>query len=171
MDADLQESMKNYGRRETTIAIPRKLIGKFDIKLIYKLSCSIGKIKKIDRNDWVKLEKIGLAKKVRFNQQEIKEILSNKSKCLVTEIENTPIHICEWCESQTYILHSHHFPIAKKDGGKNTVEICANCHSEFHWLVDRYHYKPDEEYEKIFLDDYQEIYNYFDFQEVNNVTF
>lgn len=168
MNPELQEIMKNYGSRETTIAIPKKLIGKFDIKLLYKLGCSIGKIEKINRNDWIKLEKAGLAKKIRFNQDEIKKILSNKSKSIVSEIDNTPIHICEWCESQTYILHSHHFPIPKKDNGKETVDICANCHAEFHWLVDRYHYKPVDYIEEIFLESYKELYDYCD--EVNNVT-
>ena len=26
----------------------------------------------------------------------------------------------------------HHYPIRAKDGGKDTVKICAGCHSEFH---------------------------------------
>ena len=40
---------------------------------------------------------------------------------------------CEWCGIKTTILHKHHYPIQKKDGGINVVNICPNCHHEFHY--------------------------------------
>ena len=40
--------------------------------------------------------------------------------------------ICEWCGCKTTVLHKHHYPIPKRDGGKETVNICSNCHMEFH---------------------------------------
>jgi len=42
---------------------------------------------------------------------------------------------CAWCHSLTYSLESHHYPILKSEGGLRTVDICANCHSEFHYLL------------------------------------
>jgi hypothetical protein len=42
--------------------------------------------------------------------------------------------ICSVCNINTEILHSHHYPIKKCDGGENTVLICANCHGEFHYI-------------------------------------
>ena len=40
--------------------------------------------------------------------------------------------ICEWCGIHTFVLHSHHYPIQKKDNGTKTVNICPNCHQEYH---------------------------------------
>ncbi len=40
--------------------------------------------------------------------------------------------ICEWCGIFTTVLHKHHYPISRKDGGTKTVKICPNCHNEFH---------------------------------------
>ena len=40
--------------------------------------------------------------------------------------------VCAWCGCKTTSLHKHHFPIPKRLGGKETVDICSNCHNEFH---------------------------------------
>ncbi len=40
---------------------------------------------------------------------------------------------CEWCGVNTFILHKHHYPILKEKGGKKIVNICPNCHHEFHF--------------------------------------
>lgn len=40
--------------------------------------------------------------------------------------------ICSWCGVKTTDLHRHHFPISRRQGGKETVDICSNCHTEFH---------------------------------------
>lgn len=39
---------------------------------------------------------------------------------------------CEWCGHRTTTLHRHHYPVPKRLGGKDIVNICANCHTEFH---------------------------------------
>lgn len=44
--------------------------------------------------------------------------------------------VCSWCGCRTYILHRHHFPKRRKDGGQETVDICPNCHANFHFLTD-----------------------------------
>lgn len=41
---------------------------------------------------------------------------------------------CEWCGNECFLLHAHHYPIPKKDGGTNVVHICPNCHCTFHSL-------------------------------------
>lgn len=48
--------------------------------------------------------------------------------------------VCDWCSGLTLRLHSHHFPVPAKDKGKETVRICANCHDEYHYLVDKTSY-------------------------------
>lgn len=45
--------------------------------------------------------------------------------------------VCEWCGGSTYRLQSHHYPIPSKEGGSAIVKICANCHDEYHYLVDQ----------------------------------
>lgn len=41
---------------------------------------------------------------------------------------------CEWCGKECYILQEHHYPIPAKNGGKEIVKICPNCHYTFHKL-------------------------------------
>lgn len=41
--------------------------------------------------------------------------------------------VCEWCEVFTGVLHAHHYPIPKAQGGTETVDICPNCHHEYHY--------------------------------------
>ena len=65
-----------------------------------------------------------------FSNEEIVKILKNKS----TYNKNKGIggNVCEWCKGYTTKLHKHHYPIPRKDGGKEIVNICPNCHYEFH---------------------------------------
>lgn len=42
--------------------------------------------------------------------------------------------VCEWCGCKTTVLHGHHYPIQKKDNGTELVQICANCHYEYHHI-------------------------------------
>lgn len=42
---------------------------------------------------------------------------------------------CEWCGCRTVSTAAHHYPISKADGGTETVNICPNCHSEFHYAT------------------------------------
>jgi len=39
---------------------------------------------------------------------------------------------CAWCGVRTIVLHPHHYPTPKSKGGIETIDICPNCHSEFH---------------------------------------
>jgi hypothetical protein len=49
--------------------------------------------------------------------------------------------VCEWCKGETVALQQHHYPLPKRLNGKSVVNICANCHFEFHQLVDVGFYK------------------------------
>lgn len=40
--------------------------------------------------------------------------------------------VCAWCGCKTTVLHAHHYPVPKRLGGKEVVNICSNCHHEFH---------------------------------------
>ena len=51
--------------------------------------------------------------------------------------------ICEWCNKESYILQEHHYPISRKNGGKNIVRICPNCHYTFHKIISENYYKED----------------------------
>lgn len=42
---------------------------------------------------------------------------------------------CEWCGLYTFAIQEHHYPIPKSKGGKETVRICPNCHSEYHLIL------------------------------------
>lgn len=39
---------------------------------------------------------------------------------------------CDWCGCNTTVLHKHHYPVPKRLGGTDIVNICSNCHAEFH---------------------------------------
>ena len=41
---------------------------------------------------------------------------------------------CEWCEGRSMVLHEHHYPIPRRLGGKDVVNICPNCHYGYHYL-------------------------------------
>lgn len=72
-----------------------------------------------------KLKKLNIIKEEKYTVEELKEAtiqLSHKGLK------------CEWCNQETYILHKHHYPISHKNGGKEVVNICPNCHYTFHKL-------------------------------------
>lgn len=50
--------------------------------------------------------------------------------------------VCEWCGCKTTVLHKHHYPVPKRMGGKDTVNICSNCHHEFHLAEGKKPSKP-----------------------------
>ena len=43
---------------------------------------------------------------------------------------------CTFCGYTGIAIDDHHYPIRRKDGGKKTISLCANCHREFHYLSD-----------------------------------
>ena len=72
-----------------------------------------------------RLCELGFIEKVELSPEELKTEtikLSHKG------------NVCEWCGKRSYVLQKHHFPIPSKEGGKETVDICPNCHCTFHLL-------------------------------------
>ena len=73
-----------------------------------------------------KLRSIGLLKRIeKHSAEELKALnirLSHKGRT------------CEWCGRESYLLHAHHYPIPKHEGGTETVKICPNCHCTYHSL-------------------------------------
>lgn len=62
----------------------------------------------------------------KINQEEVKEIvLKNKRNCKFK---------CEWCGCGCNVINKHHYPTPKSMGGTEIVNICPNCHYEFHSL-------------------------------------
>lgn len=43
---------------------------------------------------------------------------------------------CEWCGRESNVIQKHHFPILAKDGGKDVVMICPNCHYTYHKVME-----------------------------------
>lgn len=157
-----QRSFLGHYARKTTAVIPRDLAKKFGHKPIYILGMFYGGFQNPTREQWKDFEKLGICEKIKYSPEEIKELLCKKSPCLVAEFDQITIHICAWCKSQTYKIHAHHYPISKKNKGLETVNICTNCHTEFHYLSDLFHYRVKKEYEKSFLESYKEFFDHCD---------
>ena len=74
-----------------------------------------------------------IARSAQLSPAKIREILTGKTPSLsLCSYQSS----CEWCKTNTPILHKHHYPIKKSNGGTETVSICPNCHAEFHWMLD-----------------------------------
>ena len=44
--------------------------------------------------------------------------------------------VCEWCGKESYVLQKHHYPVPYHLGGKDTVNICPNCHYTYHAVME-----------------------------------
>lgn len=73
-----------------------------------------------------KLMKAGLISRVDKTPEHLKEELLSRQ-----DLKNMS---CEWCNEKVMILQSHHYPVPRKNGGLETVNICPNCHYGFHYL-------------------------------------
>ena len=63
-----------------------------------------------------------------------KDYIVGKLKSINLKGKGFGENVCEWCGINTYIIHEHHYPIPKKDEGRETVSICPTCHSAFHYF-------------------------------------
>ena len=74
------------------------------------------------------------------NERIVHESLNDKNSLLAYEQIKDEIlsdkgngnKACAWCGCKTSVLHKHHYPVPKRLGGTEIVEICSNCHHEFH---------------------------------------
>jgi len=89
------------------------------------------------------LEKLEVIEPYFLSVTEIAEILISKS----LKGKGIGTLVCDWCSCNTCTLHAHHYPVPKKENGGKTVNICANCHREYHYLAglagrpELYHYE------------------------------
>ncbi len=43
---------------------------------------------------------------------------------------------CLFCGTNDIALDKHHYPIRRRNGGIETISLCPNCHSRFHYNTD-----------------------------------
>ncbi len=80
------------------------------------------------------LQRLGYLKTIKMSKEEIVSTLKNKKNNNNSGIGDLE---CEWCGTKTLVLHEHHYPTPNAEGGKEIVNICPNCHQEFHYLENR----------------------------------
>lgn len=141
----IKEENKDYDERIANgdIYIPNCLIiGRpFKINEVFYICCYYAKNRNVYETDKEML-KMGLSKnQLYLVKKKLKSINIIKSKKLnIVDLKKETIKLshkgykCEWCGKGCYILHEHHYPIPKKDGGTEIVRICPNCHYTFHKL-------------------------------------
>lgn len=107
------------------IAIPLNHIKRFGCrKAIGMSSLVVG----LYDNQTLKEDLLRSVKKLLFR----KPVNSNEIKDFI--LDNEGFQICEWCGIKCHVLHDHHFPIPKREGGKDTVRICGTCHANYHYV-------------------------------------
>lgn len=48
--------------------------------------------------------------------------------------KNEGVYICDWCKTKCHSIQEHHYPISKKNNGKDKVNICGTCHADYHYI-------------------------------------
>jgi hypothetical protein len=90
------------------------------------------------RQSLISLTDAGWLLTSRIDGVKAKDVLKQKTPQKHTLFNSS----CEWCLCSTISTHKHHYPVPKSQGGTKTVDICANCHFEFHQLVDLVIHSP-----------------------------
>jgi hypothetical protein len=115
----------------------------------------------LNNNPILRISEIALKKRIKKyinmgllqnNTEFIVDLLKEKS--LYSKNNGIGECVCEWCQIKTVILHKHHYPIAKKDNGKQIINICPNCHSEFHNYIN---YEPSKKLEATYVEKKENI--------------
>ena len=97
----------------------------------------MGKVESFDRyinGDYTQQDKAILKKhkiliKKEYSQSEVVEMIKHRN------FNNCIPKKCEWCGKKVLVIHEHHYPVEKRNGGKDIVKICPSCHSEYHLLI------------------------------------
>lgn len=102
--------------------------------------------KNIEKTDFYMLKTLNKVQLKRIKNKLCKLLYIEQIK-LQEEIKKMTIKLshkgkkCEWCGKESYILQEHHYPIQRKDGGKEIVNICPNCHYTYHSIMDNKQYR------------------------------
>lgn len=96
---------------------------------------SLGCTERGARKILARLHRLGfLTRRVPLSSAAARDLLQSKQPaCLPTHPFSFPR--CAWCGGETAFLHEHHHAIPKAAGGTETVEICPNCHVEYHFFT------------------------------------
>lgn len=113
-------------KRPTLENIRRAMIGVLDTSALRK------KIKQLVKDGWLETFSI--------NEEYVVSLLKSKPSQNFDYFDE----VCEWCGSSTFKTQEHHYPVRAKDGGTETVSICANCHFEFHQIADPLYFRATE---------------------------
>ena len=89
---------------------------------------SMGTVKKA----LAKLTKLGWVAEKKYSPEKIASLVSDKTPSLSKSQRR--LCVCDWCQSEVACLESHHYPIPASKGGTEVVQICGNCHTDFHYL-------------------------------------
>lgn len=129
---------------ENGFKIPIKI---FDLHLTIHELVVYSYFFKCANNNYPTYKEISCKAKIskRTTQKAVSGLLKNKYIRKLTDLEKfnylnsknlnnseTGFIKCAWCKINTNIIHEHHYPISRSNGGNNVVKICPNCHSDFH---------------------------------------
>lgn len=140
----IKRNVINYDKRieQGDIFIPKEILKIKELSVNEKLYISCyyiydKNIKKVDEYFKAIITKQGLLnikKKLSLlDYIKIKKKSSNELK-IETIKKSHKGSKCDWCGQECYVLQEHHYPISAKNGGKEIVKICPNCHYTFHKL-------------------------------------
>lgn len=123
---------------EGNIFIPLDLLRNNELNYEEKMYLSIYYCldKNIDDTDRVARLKYNKLVKIKKRLYKLKYL--NIKRMTPNEIKEKTIRLshkglkCEWCKKESYILHKHHYPLSAREGGKEVVNICPNCHYTYH---------------------------------------
>ena len=118
------------------VHIPYVLIERLGLILSFNLASYYYGVGDLTNSECISLIENEIGEYKFFSPEEIKEILSKKTPQINFSLNWYPTKKCSWCMCETLILHEHHYPIPKKNFGKEIEKICPNCHAEYHRLSD-----------------------------------
>ncbi len=135
-----KRSSINISRDFKGIWIPREIWKNKEIRT--HIECIVNCFyfqKSLDSGLGKLLMRFGYSKKSFDRPHDIKNFLCKKRNQSYPK-SRLKLHACSWCDTTTYALHSHHYPIPSKHGGKEIVNICGTCHAEYHFLENSYEF-------------------------------
>lgn len=134
---------------ENSVFFPVDFAVKVGANKIFKIWGHLSGNEKLKQRELKELAKLGFFKKEKYTKEEILKLLKSKCPQTLKNVHEKLINYCEWCQCETLVLNDHHYPLSKKEGGKETVKICASCHYEYHYLEKCYTFTPSEEIQNL----------------------
>lgn len=129
------------------ILVPTKFIDDFGCNTAFVLGIILSGAAEPANNDITQLKKKGIFTPRFETSTQIASYIQGK------RLDGLGLgnYMCVWCGIKTTSLHKHHYPIRKSQGGSSVVEICPNCHQEFHTLESDFVVNP------VLVDHFKEV--------------